>query len=486
MRRVLVAMGVTAWLFAVAPALAQQAADSAEAAPEEEAVPDVAPAKLDLPPGPSKPAVQPPTPKSLRELLQMVRDGFDQERDENRRREAAFLAAQEDQARLLAEAEVELGREESFSERLEEAYNQNEGTIGSQQERLTGRLGEMGELFGVVRLVSNDLAGNVWESLTSAQLRGRNELLDRLGRSTELPSTQDLENLWYQLQRELIAQGEVVRFRTRVLTLAGDEQEMDVIRVGPFSALAGGRYLHWEAEKQLLRELTRQPPTKYSNTVAPFESAQTGFATLAVDPSRGSLLNALTDTPNFTERIGQGGAVGAVIIVLGLFAVVLGVFRWIVITIVGRQVSAQRKRERADSGNPLGRVLSVYEENQNYDTETLELKLDEVVLRETGKLERFLWLVKVVSVVAPLLGLLGTVTGMIQTFQAITLFGAGDPKMMAGGISEALVTTMLGLTTAIPLVLLHSTLANSTRRIISILDEQSAGLIAKTAERANA
>jgi biopolymer transport protein ExbB len=479
-------MGVTAWLFAVAPALAQQAADSAEAAPEEEAVPDVAPAKLDLPPGPSKPAVQPPTPKSLRELLQMVRDGFDQERDENRRREAAFLAAQEDQARLLAEAEVELGREESFSERLEEAYNQNEGTIGSQQERLTGRLGEMGELFGVVRLVSNDLAGNVWESLTSAQLRGRNELLDRLGRSTELPSTQDLENLWYQLQRELIAQGEVVRFRTRVLTLAGDEQEMDVIRVGPFSALAGGRYLHWEAEKQLLRELTRQPPTKYSNTVAPFESAQAGFATLAVDPSRGSLLNALTDTPNFTERIGQGGAVGAVIIVLGLFAVVLGVFRWIVITIVGRQVSAQRKRERADSGNPLGRVLSVYEENQNYDTETLELKLDEVVLRETGKLERFLWLVKVVSVVAPLLGLLGTVTGMIQTFQAITLFGAGDPKMMAGGISEALVTTMLGLTTAIPLVLLHSTLANSTRRIISILDEQSAGLIAKTAERANA
>ena len=131
-------------------------------------------------------------------------------------------------------------------------------------------------------------------------------------------------------------------------------------------------------------------------------------------------------------------------------------------------------------------MLSIYEQNQDADSETLELKLDEAVLRESSKLERFLWLVKTVSVVAPLLGLLGTVTGMIQTFQAITLFGAGDPKMMAGGISEALVTTMLGLTTAIPLVLLHATLSNSTRRITDILDEQSAGLIATRAEHAHA
>jgi biopolymer transport protein ExbB len=145
-------------------------------------------------------------------------------------------------------------------------------------------------------------------------------------------------------------------------------------------------------------------------------------------------------------------------------------------------VSAQRKKKKADPGNPLGRILKIYEDNETADTETLELKLDEVVLRETSQLERFLWLVKTVSVVAPLLGLLGTVTGMIQTFQAITLFGAGDPKMMAGGISEALVTTMLGLTVAIPMVLLYETLANSTRRVTDVLDEQSAGLIAQRAE----
>jgi biopolymer transport protein ExbB len=105
--------------------------------------------------------------------------------------------------------------------------------------------------------------------------------------------------------------------------------------------------------------------------------------------------------------------------------------------------------------------------------------LDEVVLRESGKLESFIWLVRIVSVVAPLMGLLGTVTGMIRTFQSITLFGAGDPRMMAGGISEALVTTMLGLVTAIPLVLLHAALANNTKKIVDTLDEQSAGLIAQ-------
>ena len=207
---------------------------------------------------------------------------------------------------------------------------------------------------------------------------------------------------------------------------------------------------------------------------------------LALDPSRGSLLDALTDTPSVQERVNQGGYVGYVIITLGISAFLLGIIRWIIVLTTSRKVTAQQKSDYVDKGNPLGRVLAVYEANRDVDAETLELKLDEAVLRESSSVTRYMWLVKTVSAVAPLLGLLGTVTGMIQTFQAITLFGAGDPKMMAGGISEALVTTMLGLITAIPLVLLYDTLSNSTRYIIDVLDEQSAGLIASRSERDSA
>ena len=488
MRRLLTVSAVVV-LLGLAPvwtALGQEAETltpeerAAEAAAEADARAAVAEAEAIPPPPP------PPQPKSLEELLQLVREGFQQEREDNQRREQEFRQAKEKQAELLEEALLVLGREEALGERLERAYNRNEGAIGESEANLAERLGEMGELFGVVRQVANDLSGHTWESLTSSQLGGRREMLDRLGRSKELPSTEDLEQLWYELQREMTAQGEVVRYPAKVLTLEGDIEERDVIRAGVFSAMSNGEYLGWESKEQKLRELTRQPPSKYVSTVEPFESTSSGFAPLAIDPSQGALLNALLASPDTTERVQQGGYVGYVIIVLGVLAVLLGLWRWVDISVTARKVAAQRKSDRPDLGNPLGRVLNVYEKNRTADPETLELKLDEVVLRESSQLERFIWLVKVVSVVAPLLGLLGTVTGMIQTFQMITLFGAGDPKMMAGGISEALVTTMLGLITAIPLVLLHATLANSTRRITDVLDEQSAGLIAVRSEEAGA
>lgn len=425
-------------------------------------------------------------PQSLFELLEMVKGGLEVERVENIRRTESFERAKEDQARLLEEATVTLAQKEALSLELETTYNEAEIVLAEQEERLAERLGQLGELFGIVRLIATDTSGQVWESLTSSQLGPRKDLLDKLGRSKELPSTEDLEQLWYELQREMTEQGQVVRYTARVLTLEGKVEDREVVRAGPFSAVSDGRYLLWESAQEKLIELTRQPPSKYVNTIAPFEASKGGMSVLAVDPSRGQLLSALTETPDSWERVQQGGYVGAVIIVLGTLAFVLGIVRWTAVTLTSRKVVAQQKSDRVDTGNPLGRVLSVFEANQNADTETLELKLDEVVLRESSKLLRFQWLVKTVSVLAPLLGLLGTVTGMIQTFQAITLFGAGDPKMMAGGISEALVTTMLGLMTAIPLVLLYDTLANSSRRVMEILDEQSAGLIAERSERDSA
>jgi biopolymer transport protein ExbB len=458
-----------------APALAQQAAPQSQPAATQEPAAEAA--------APLTPLSEPPQPKSLDQLLEMVREGFEAERAANQRRAEEFKRNKEDQKRLLDEALAKLASDEAASQRLEVHYNENELAIGTAQERMTERLGELGELFGVVRQVATDLGAQTWDSMTSSEGGSHRELLDRLGRSDELPSTEDLEKLWLELQREITKQGKVSRYRTMVLTLEGTQEEREVIRAGPFSAISDGRYLLWEPEDQQLRELNRQPPSIHLDTVDSFENATTAFAKLAVDPSRGELLLALIDTPSRKERVQQGGYVGAVIITLGIAALLVGLWRWVVIAVTSHKVNAQRKSERIDPSNPLGRVLGVAEQNRNADTETLELKLDEVVLRESSKLENFLWLVKTVSVVAPLLGLLGTVTGMIKTFQAITLFGAGDPRMMAGGISEALVTTMLGLMTAIPLVLLSDTLANSTRKVIDILEEKSAGLIAMRSEQ---
>jgi biopolymer transport protein ExbB len=423
--------------------------------------------------------------KSLAELLELVERGLEVEREENRRRVDQFKQQKQDQERVLAEARATLAGEEDRSQRLETGYNENEVVLAQDQQRLTERLGQLGELFGVVRMVATDTSANVASSLTTSQLGERTELLDRLGRSKALPSTADLEKLWFELQREMTEQGRIVRYRAPVLTAEGQTEQRDVIRAGPFTAISKGRYLLWASHEKKLLELGRQPPARYLNTVASFEQTTSGYAKLAVDPTRGSLLTALTATPSRIERVQQGKTVGFLIISLGSLAFVLGMFRLVIVLTASAKVNRQRRRTAPDAGNPLGRVLGVYEENRNADTETLELKLDEAVLKESTKLESLMWIVKTMSVIAPLMGLLGTVTGMIQTFQAITLFGAGDPKMMAGGISEALVTTMLGLITAIPLVLLYDTLSNSARRVIDILDEQSAGLIAMRAQDTN-
>lgn len=481
MKRILLTLPITLALL-TAPVLAQDAAEEG-AAPSG---PSEAQQNLEaVDQNPTAPAPKPAKAQSLNQLLQLVRKGWKSERAEDKQREQRFIAAKSEQQGLLANAKAVLSNEENRSQVLEARFQELEEVLAERENTLTERLGSLGELFGVVRQVAGDTHGNFESSLTSSQIRdGRQEFLLELGKSKELPGIDALEKLWYELSREMTEQGRVVRYSVPVLSSEGGEAERQVVRAGVFSAVADGDYLLWEPDVQKLRELTRQPPALYLDTVAPFEENTEGMAALAVDPSRGSLLSVLIDTKGLLERIPEGGFVGYIIITLGVIACALALFRIILVWITGRKVAAQQGRSQADPSNPLGRVLGVYEENENADPETLELKLDEAVMRETSKLERFIWLVKVVGVVAPLLGLLGTVTGMISTFQAITLFGAGDPRMMAGGISEALVTTMLGLFTAIPVVLLHAALVSGTKRITDILDEQSAGIIARQSEKA--
>ncbi|RMF21158.1 MAG: MotA/TolQ/ExbB proton channel family protein [Deltaproteobacteria bacterium] len=425
-------------------------------------------------------------PQTLDELLEQVRRGWRAERRENAEREARFRRERDRQKALLEEARRTLAAEEARSQRLEKQFEENEGRIAQLENTLKERLGTLGEAFGVVRQVAGDTRGHVRASVISAQFPGRDEFLGKLAESKALPSIEELRKLWWTLLEEMTESGKVVRFEAPVIRPEGKEERRQAVRIGSFNVISGGKYLEWDGDVQKLAELARQPGSRKLAAAAAFEKATSGLNPFWLDPSRGQILSLLVQTPSTRERIDQGGPIGMAIIVLGVLAGLLGLARLVIVWWTDRKVRRQQSREEPSEDNPLGRVLMVYRENQDADAETLELKLDEAILRETARMEKLLWVVKAVSVVAPLMGLLGTVTGMIRTFQMIMLYGTGDPRLMAGGISEALVTTMLGLFVAIPLVLLHAFISSGSKRIIDVVEEQSAGMIAEQAERRHA
>ena len=425
---------------------------------------------------------------SLDELLRFVKEGQVTEARENRAREARFAKDKANQAAALKRAQDERTRQEQRSERLENTFEENELLISAKQAQLREKLGTLAELFGHLTSASGDLASNIEVSLASAQYPDRElflkDLISKMGGADTLPSVEEIERVWYELLREVRETGVITKFSTEVATPGGERAARDVLRVGAFNIVdMNGNYLSYE--NGALSELPRQPSGPYTGWAADLAASTSGLNSFGVDPTGptgGSFLAAIIDTPTLEERWHQGGYIGYAITAVGIFAFILAIYRMLVLSMVGSKVNSQLKSEKANDNNPLGRVLKIHEDNPTMDTETLELKLSEGVLRETPKLESGLTLLKIIAAVAPLMGLLGTVTGMIITFQAITIFGAGDPKAMAGGISGALITTVLGLLVAIPTVLLHTVVNGRAQRIIHILDEQTTGIIAEHTE----
>jgi biopolymer transport protein ExbB len=275
----------------------------------------------------------------------------------------------------------------------------------------------------------------------------------------------------------------VHKFSREIVIANGEKRTEDVIRVGGFNLVAQGKYLDYIDNTGSVAELIRQPSSRYLSSAEALSSASTEIVPFALDPTGGSILSLLVQAPDLQERVDQGGVVGYVILAIGLIGLLIAIERFITLFLVANKVNRQLKADVASSDNPLGRVMLVKNKNMNADMETLERKLSERILKEVPVLTTRLTFIKIISVVAPLIGLLGTVTGMINTFQAITLFGTGDPKLMAGGISQALVTTVLGLVVAIPMVFISTILATRSRSNINILQQQSAGIIAEQAEK---
>ncbi len=421
--------------------------------------------------------------QSLQELLDRVRQGRTTDNRANDARVQEFTRARADQQRLLNDAKAAVVREERTSEQLEATFQENEIRLAELEAVLDERLGAFGELFGVVRQVAGDTRSQLRQSLISSQLPDRSDAIDELAQSTELPQLAQLETLWYTLLEEAAQQAGVIRYQAPVVTVDGNEHMANVVRIGPFTALSDGRFVDYLPETRRLTELPRQPGALFVNAGEDIFNAQSGVVTAAVDPSRGALLGLLIQTPSLQERIDQGGLVGYVIITLLVLGISLALVRIVSLSQTAARVGAQKKQKTGNPDNPLGRVMQTYEKNRGLDVENVQFKLDDAILKELPSLERGLSTIKVLAAISPMLGLLGTVTGMIETFQAITLFGTGDPKMMAGGISQALMTTVLGLTAAIPLILLHSIASGRSKTVIEVLEEQSAGIIAGHAER---
>ena len=427
--------------------------------------------------------------KSLAELLQLVKDGKVVNQRINEQREREFIADKNRQQRAVRDAQREQANEEARSERLEAQFEKNEQDIAAKQEILAKRLGSLRELFGVLQQVSGDTRGVLEGSIVSAELPGRGEWLGEfaasMGKSSKLATIEEIERLWYELQREMTESSKVSKFSAEVIKLGGEKVTQEVIRIGSFNLISEGEYVAYDIENQVIKELPKQPEARFVDSAGELADASSGFVPFALDPTRGQLLALQIQVPTIEERVHQGGLPGYVIISLGIVAVIIAVAKFITLTLTGMKVSSQAKNAGSpDGGNPLGRIINVYRENEGVDSETLQLKIDEAILKEQPSINRFIGFIKIISMVAPLLGLLGTVIGMIVTFQAITLFGTGDPKTMAGGISQALITTVLGLVVAIPTVLLHYFVNSRAQGIMQILNEQSGGLIAEHAENA--
>ena len=436
----------------------------------------------------SIPAYSQQSANTIDQLLDRVQQGKLSDTKENQQRETEFRQKRDQQERMLADAETTKVNEEIRSSELEALFEANEAVNNDLQDTLNERLGALKELFGVMQQVAGDARTRFDNSVTNVQYPDRTifleDLAKKIGSNSKLPSIAEIERLWFMLQQEMTESGKVVKFTADVIDTNGAKSPTEVVRVGLFNIVADGKYLNYSPETKNVTEIPRQPEGRRftGSTSELFDPSDEKIA-FGLDPTLGGVLASLVARPNLIERVQQGGIVGYLVILLGLFGVSIAGQRWFILQAADKAVTAQLESSTISDDNALGRVLGVYENNKSVDTDTLELKLAEAVFKETPELNKGLLIIKVISVVAPLMGLLGTVTGMIKTFQAITLYGTGDPKLMAGGISQALVTTVLGLTVAIPTTLLHTIVSGRSRRVTQIIQEQAAGIIANHSEK---
>lgn len=410
-------------------------------------------------------------------LFEMVRESRQEQQEINKTREKQFLAEQKSQQQRVNTLKKHLAEARKEYKKQQQQVATNAIQTEQLQSQLNERTHSLKDLFSAWKLSTRETLENQKNSLLSSQYTGQIDQLQAMINKKELPESSDLYALQTIMQQDITGTGQVAQFNGTVTRLNGEISPLNIQRTGPFTAKADGQFLVYNSADQSLSIAPQQPDSLYLD-VNKRDSLQS-----VIDPSRGVVLHRLALKPDLLERIQQGGLIGYVIIALGIAGLLLACFRWLDIELLRIKIKQQLKTpETINTNNPLGRILAVYHDNPKDQIDSLEVKLQEAVLQEVPRLDKGLGTLKLLAAVAPLLGLLGTVVGMINTFQTITLVGSTDPKLMAGGISQALVTTVLGLTMTVPLLFSHSFVSSRVRMLMVLLSQQSLGIIAQAME----
>jgi len=416
----------------------------------------------------------------FKELLQKVQQGYKIQTLEDKKREQRFLQDVSQQQKLINETKRDVENAKARSEKLKNSILFNEKKLQELSTKLELSAGDLGELFGTVKQISSDMNVHIRNSLISSQYPKRVEELKALSSKTELPDIKELENLWYVILQEIVESGKVVKFNTEVITDDAIKESKEIVRIGNFNAVLKDGFLQYQSENKLFVRPSFQPDCGYVSIINNYMDTDEQIAEVVVDPTRGTILDIYSQKPTLKERVAQGGVIGYIIIILAIIGILFALGKYFWLYVIDLRVKKQLKdSSNINSNNPLGRVINVYETNKQLSFKDLEYKVDEAFYKEIPSLQSGFSMIKLFAATTPLLGLLGTVTGMILTFQSITLFGTNDPKLMAGGISQALITTMLGLIAAIPLLFAHTILSSKAKKIINILEQNTMALIAK-------
>ncbi|EGQ9204183.1 MotA/TolQ/ExbB proton channel family protein [Vibrio cholerae] len=419
---------------------------------------------------------------STNSLVQQATQEKAQQQQHNQQREAGFVQTAQELQAAKAELLAERNRLQKEADQLSSQFSDNENTLARLEETLRLETGSLGEMFGVVRQNAKELQSELDQSVTGVEPRAHQQSIDDVVAAKTLPSMAQLRGLWQAMSEEIRASGQIQTTEIQWLNGQGETQTVPALRLGSLGLISEQGYVKWDNARQ--QALSYQQLPSDFPTFSHIRTLVDGdVVTMKVDPSRGVLLEQLALTPTLSQRLQAGGVIGNVILVLLGVGLIIALYRGAILATLRQKIKAQLKNPEQPGNNPLGRILAVYNKEQQRSVEALELRLLEAVVDEQNHLETGLSMLKLLAALAPMLGLLGTVTGMIETFQVITQFGNGDPKVMAGGISMALVTTVEGLIAAIPLLLAHNILSAQAEAIRNILEKQGIGLVAQQAER---